>query len=115
MDSSDSVIPDPDVIDNDGFALHDNMRNPVLLENRTNRQRNRPLIAVIALAMLSYARSKRSNLVQRVNTQFTFANNVLKQFVELFHQLGLMILYESFRHDLQSNTKAVIDSIIEKT
>ncbi len=88
MDSLNSIIPDPDVINDDGFALRNNMRDPVLLENQTNRQRNRPLIAVIVLAMLSYARSERNNLVQRVNTQFAFANNIPKQFVELFHQLG---------------------------
>ncbi len=37
MDSLNSIIPDPDVINDDGFALRDNMRDPVLLENRTSR------------------------------------------------------------------------------
>ncbi len=40
MDSSDSIIPNPDVIDNNGFALCDNMRDLVLLKNQINRQCN---------------------------------------------------------------------------
>lgn len=87
----------------------------MLFEDRTNRQRNRPLIAVVALAILCYAQSERCNLVQRVNAQFAFANNVPKRFVELFHQLGLIVSYKSLRRGLQSNAKAIMDSIIEKT
>ncbi len=37
VDSSDSIISDRNVIDDDSFALCDNMRDPVLLENRTSR------------------------------------------------------------------------------
>lgn len=40
VDSSDSIIADLDVIDDDGFPLCDNMRDPMLLEDRTNRQLN---------------------------------------------------------------------------
>ncbi len=35
--------------------------------------------------------------------------------MELFHQLGLMVSYESLCHDLQLYAKAVINLIIEKT
>ncbi len=65
--------------------------------------------------MLYYARSERSNIVQRVNTQFAFANNVPKRFVESLHQMGLFVLYESFCRSLQANAKAVIEEILEKT
>lgn len=52
--------------------------------------------------------------MQRVNIQFVFVNNVQKRCIELFHQLGLIVLYKSLRHSLQLNTKAVMDLIIEK-
>ena len=55
VDSSDSIIADPDIIDDDGFPLRNNIRDPILLKDWTNRQRNRPLIIVVAPAMLCYA------------------------------------------------------------
>ena len=68
----------------------------------------------MALEMLCYAQSKCSNIVQRINIQFIFANNVFKQFVESLHRIGLFVLYESFCYDLQTNAKAVIEEILEK-
>ncbi len=65
--------------------------------------------------MLCYARSERSNIVQRVNTQFAFANNVPKRFVESFHQMGFLVLYKSLPHGLQANAKTVMEEILEKT
>lgn len=67
IDSLDNIIADPNIINNNGFLLCNNMWDPMLLEDRTNRQRNRPLITVVALAILCYAQSKCYNLVQRVN------------------------------------------------
>ncbi len=61
------------------------------LEDWTNSQRNCTLIVVVALGILCYAQSKWSNIVQRVNIQFAFANNVLKRFVESFHQISPFI------------------------
>lgn len=73
------------------------------------------MIAVLALGMLSYIQSEHFNIVQRVNTQFIFANNILKQFVESYYQMGFLVSYEFFRHGLQANTKVVIEEILEKT
>lgn len=36
IDSSNSITIDPNIIDNDSFPLRNNIRDPVLLENRTN-------------------------------------------------------------------------------
>ena len=52
MDNSHSIIADLDIIDDNGFPLHDNMRDPILLKNPRNHQLNWPLIAFVALAML---------------------------------------------------------------
>lgn len=116
VDSHDGIIDDPAETDNEGFPpLRNNMRGPPPLEERTSSRRNRALIAVVSLAMLCYARSERSNLVQRVNSQFAFANNVPKQFVESFHQMGILVSYESIRCGLQTNAKTIMDIIVDKT
>lgn len=52
--------------------------------------------------------------MQQINNQFSFANNVFKQFVKLFYQINIFILYESICFRLQANTKTVIDTIMEK-
>lgn len=57
------------MFDDDPFPLHDNMTNPPQLEKRTSPTRNRPLIAVVNLAMLCYAQNERSKLLQRINGQ----------------------------------------------
>lgn len=69
MNSSETIIDDLDLIDfHDIFLLRDNMTESLLLEDRTTSQRNRAMIANLALAMLCYARSKRFNILKRVNT-----------------------------------------------
>ncbi len=116
MNSSETIIEDSDSIDHHGIPLlYNNMTKPSLLKDRITSQRNRAWIAVVALGMLCYAQSKRSNILQRVNTQFAFAKNVPKQFIESFHQIGLLVSYESFRRSLHANAKAVIEEILEKT
>ena len=42
VDNLDSIIADPGVINDDNFPLRNNMRDLILLEDQTNRQRNRP-------------------------------------------------------------------------
>lgn len=97
MDSLETIIKNPDSIDlYSVFSLRNNITESPLLKDRTTSQRNRALIAVVTLKILYYAQSKRFNIVQRVNIQFAFINNVLKSFVESFHQMGFFILYKSF-------------------
>ncbi len=115
VDSSNAIMADLDAMSNDNIPLRDNMTEPLPLKDWTNSQCNFALVAVVALLMLCYIRSERFNIVQRVNTQFAFANNVPKQFVELFHQMDTLVLYESLCHGLQANVKAVMEAILEKT
>lgn len=50
VNSSETIIDNPDAIDLYGIPpLCDNMTEPSLLEDRTTSQRNRALIAVVAL------------------------------------------------------------------
>lgn len=94
VNSSETIIHNSHAIDFYNIPLlRDNMTEPPLLKDQTTSQRNRTLIAVVALGMLCYARNKCSNIMQRVNTQFAFANNVPKRFVELFHQMSLFVSY----------------------
>ncbi len=68
MDSLETIIEDPNSIEIYGIpSLCDNMKEPLLLEDRTTFQRNRALIVVMTPGILCYAQSKHSNMEQRVN------------------------------------------------
>lgn len=96
VNSSETIIDDPDVNDLYNISpLRNNMTKPPLLKNRTTSQCNHALMLVMALGILCYAQNKRSKFVQKVNTQFAFANNILKRFIESFHQIDYLISYES--------------------
>lgn len=117
IDSSETIIENPDLIDFHGISfLRNNMTKPLLLEDRITSQHNYAIITVLALGMLYYVQSKHSNIVQKVNIQFVFAfaNNVPKRFAESFHQMDLFVSYKSLCCDLQSNAKAVIKETLEK-
>ncbi len=58
------------------------MIKPSLLEDWTTSQHNHTLVTVIVLLMLCYIQNKYSNIVQKVNIQFAFANNISKCFVK---------------------------------
>lgn len=106
---------DPDVMGDEDVSLCNNMTEPPLLEDQTSSQHNHALVAVVALSMLYYAQSEHFNIIQKLNTQFAFTNNVPKRFVESFHQMSTLVLYESLRCGLQANAKAVIETILKKT
>lgn len=52
--------------------------------------------------------------MQRVNIWFYFTNNILKQYVKLFHEVDLIVLSKSLYCSLKSNIKVIIYLIIEK-
>ena len=54
-------------------------------------------------------------MFQRVISYYAFFSNILKWSVESFHQMGIIVLYESIRRGLQVNAVAVIEEIIEET
>lgn len=72
------IINNLDVISDKNISLYNNITESLLLEDWISSQHNYTLIAVVALSMLYYAQSKRSNIVQRVNIQFVFTNNISK-------------------------------------
>lgn len=79
MNSPETIIDDPDLIDlYDISSLCNNMTFPPQLEDWTTSHCDYALIAVVALQILCNIQSKRFNIVQKVNTQFAFANNVFK-------------------------------------
>lgn len=86
-----------------------------LLKERANSNQNQALIPVICFSILCYACNKHSNIMQRVTGQFVFAHNLSKRFVKAFHQIGLMMLYESICRGLNINAEVVIDIIVDKT
>lgn len=86
MNNSEIIINNPDTNNlYDIPLLCNNMTESPLLENRITFQHNRALIVVMTLGILCYAQNKCFNIIQRVNIQFAFVNNVFKRFVELFY------------------------------
>lgn len=81
---------------------------------KTDRHRNKPLIATICLCLIGYGCNKNANLLQIVNGYFAFAQNVLKQCLEVFHQMGPIVSSETVRRSLQSNAVAILDVLVEK-
>lgn len=60
-------MADSDAIGNNDILLRDHMTEHLVLEDQTTSHRNRALVAVVALLMLCYAQSERSNIVQKIN------------------------------------------------
>lgn len=99
VDDSDTIINDLDTMSDNNNFLCNNITEPPLLKDWTTSQHNHTLVIIVALSILYYAQSEQSNIIQRVNTQFAFANNILKRFVESFHQMGTLVSYESLCYD----------------
>ena len=91
------------------------MVNPPNLEERNLPKRNRALISVVSLALLCYSRNERSNMFQKVIGHYAFSSNIPKQSVKSFHQMGIIVSYESIQCGLQVNAAAVMKEIVEKT
>lgn len=108
------IINSDNVFANKPVLLLDDIKMNGLLMKKTGPTCNQVLIAVVCLYMLCYTQSKCLNILQKVNNQFTFANNVLKRFVKVFYHKSMIILYESICRGLNINTKIVMDTIVEK-
>lgn len=85
-----------------------------MLNKRQNSWKNCSLIAIIALYLLCYAQSEKSNIFQAITGYAAFAYNIPKYAVETFHQMGLLVLYESIRRAFTSNADAVEAQLREK-
>lgn len=83
----------------------------LLLEEKIPYCRNKATVAVAVIYMLCYACNERSNLFQAINGHLSFAHNVLKRYVKIFHQQGIIILYESIRRTLNANAHAVKEAL----
>lgn len=108
-------MDDPDAMGNNDIFLYNNITEPPLFEDRTISWCNCALVVVMAPSILCYAWNKRFNIVERINAQFVFTNNILKKFIKSFHQMGTFILYKSLHCDFQANAKTVMEVILEKT
>ena len=108
---ADNVTPD---INDEMVLYRENLDQFPLLNEQQNSRRNRSLIAIVALCLLCYARSEKSNIFQAVTGHAAFAHNIPKRAVETFHQMGLLVSYESIRRALTSNAGAVEAQLREK-
>ncbi len=116
VDSHDHIIDDPNLdLADDIPLLRDNMVDPPELEEQNSSKWNRAFISVVSLALLCYGRNERSNMFQRVIGHYAFSGNISKRSVESFHQMGIIVSYESIWRGLQVNAAAVMEEIVEKT
>ena len=88
--------------------------NPSGEEESESRGRNRKQIATVSLCMLCYSRNQQSNVLQMIAGYFAFADNVSKCMVEIFHRMGIMVVYETVRRALQFNAVAVLEELKAK-
>ena len=78
-------------------------------------KRNKALVPLVSLALLSYAQNKRFNLFQKIISHYAFFGNISNCFIESSHQMGIIVSYESIWRGLQVNAKTVIREIPNKT
>ncbi len=97
------------------MALYqENLDDFPLLSDWQNSCHNSSLVAVVALYLLSYARSKQSNVFQTVIRYATFAHNIPKRVVGTFYQMGLAVSYKSICRTFGANANAVEREMREK-
>ncbi len=76
--------------------------------------RNIRLVAIISLCILSYSRSKRTNLFLMLNGHYLFANHVRKRVIESLHQMGIIVSSETVWQALQVNAQAILSRLEER-
>ena len=77
------------------FLFRDNMVDPSNLKERNLSKRNKALISVVSLVLLCYSQNERCKIFQRVIGHYAFSSNIPKRSIESFHQIGIIVLYES--------------------
>lgn len=70
---------------------------------------------VAILYMLCYACSKQLYLFQAAIDYLLFMYNVFKQYIKIFYQLGIIVIYKSIRQSLNSNAFIVKKAFLNKT
>ena len=77
-------------------------------------KRNKKLVSIISLCLLSYSRSEQTNLFQMLNGYFLFANHVPKRAVETLHQMGFVVSSNTICQTLQVNAQAILSRLKER-
>ena len=93
---------------------HKNLDNLFLLSDWQNSFCKCFLVAVVVLCLLSYTRSKQSNILQIIVEYISFANNIFKCVIEMFHQIKLAIFYKSIYCAFHINANTMEREIREK-
>ncbi len=116
INSHDHIIDNAnlDLVD-DILLLCDTIVDRSELKEQNLSKLNKALIFVVNLALLCYGQNEHSSMFQRAISYYVFSGNLSKRAVESFHQMGIIVLYESIRHGLHVKLIAVIEEIVEKT
>lgn len=90
-------------------------RDKLIRQTKTaNSQHRRDLVPMVALYMLSYTRSQRSNIYQMIKGYFIFVYNVAKRYIDVLYSMGLCVLYKTIQVALKENIKEVEWKIQDK-
>ena len=94
-----NIQPISDAVDRDAAEDEELNFEPELGDGTSgwaeSRGRNRKQIATVSLCMLCYSRNQQSNVLQMTAGYFAFADNASKRMVEIFHRMGIMVVYET--------------------
>lgn len=90
IDLIDNKIPN---IRNEMVWYYKKLDQFLMLSKRQNFWQNFFFIAVVALCLIYYAQNKKLNILQAIIKYAIFVHNILKRAIEIFYQIGLLILY----------------------
>lgn len=72
-------------------------------KNHYDCYQNKVFITIMSLYMLIYAQNRYANLLQMVNSYFSFARNLNKKGTKVYHKMGLMVSYKMVQQALNAN------------
>lgn len=111
INSSDVVIADlSNDLDPELFKVDNNLTFS-LLKTKTSIYYIKLIIIIVVLYMICYTHSERFNLLQMANGQLLFAQNVLKQYIKIFNQMSIIVLYKSIWCSLSTNIITMRESL----
>ncbi len=99
----------------DGLKLGNAPLQEIPEDQEVTRNRDRILIATVALCMLYYTKNQRSNILQVTAGYFAYTDTTTKCMVENLYRMGFLVIYETIKRALQANVLAINKELQKKT
>lgn len=95
-------------INNHNLDINENNNSKVLLNKCYDYQKNKIFITTSYLYILFYIYTKNINLILIIIKYFTFAQNIFKYYVKIFHMLDFFIFSKIIHQSLKVNTTNIL-------